>query len=261
MKVAVLGPEGTYTHQAAEAYFENYEPVFCSSIKEAIETDTEAAVVPFENSLAGGVGKSIDLLREKEVNVTGEQLVQINHALVSNEEDVSDIEKVRSHPKALSQCRDIIEENGWEEVESSSTAKASQEIGEGEAAISAELAGELNDLNVLERRIQDRDSNTTRFLVLGEGDDESGKTSIVLEPNEDHPGLLHSMLSCFSGHGINLSYIQSRPTQDGIGSYYFYIEAEADREEESFRKATKCLETYTEVDILGSYGKGDTYVP
>ncbi len=257
MKVAILGPEGTYTHQAAEEYFENYEPVFCSSIKEAIEADTEATVVPFENSLAGGVGKSIDLLREKDVEVTGEHLVEINHALLSNEDDVSNIEKIKSHPQALGQCREIIEKNGWEEVETSSTAKAAQEVEKGEAAIASELAGELNDLNKLETEIQDENSNTTRFLILGDGEVKEGeKTSVVIEPSEDYPGLLHSMLSCFSGHGINLSYIQSRPTQDGIGHYYFYLEAEADQGSEGFRKAAKCLETYSEVDILGSYNRG-----
>lgn len=258
MRVAVLGPEGTYTHQAAEEYFDSYEPVFCSSIKEAIERDTEATVVPFENSLAGGVGKSIDLLREKDVEVVGEQLVRINHALLSKESDVSEIESIKSHPQALGQCREIIEKNQWEEVETSSTAKAAQEVEEGEAAIASELAGELNDLNILEAEIQDNSSNTTRFLILGDkSEGERGdKTSLVLEPKEDYPGLLHSMLSCFSGHGINLSYIQSRPTQDGIGHYYFYLEAEADQEEENFQKAVKCLETYSKTDILGSYNRG-----
>jgi len=131
-----LGPRGTYTHQAVEEYFDSYEEVLCSSIGKIIEADADVAVIPFENSLGGGVGKSIDLLREKDINVTGEQKVKIDHVLVSNEESISDIETVRSHPQALTQCRDFLEQKkNWDEVESSSTAKAAEEIKEAEAAI------------------------------------------------------------------------------------------------------------------------------
>lgn len=257
MKVAFLGPEGTYTHQAAENYFEEYEEVKCSSFREIFESEADAAVIPFENSLGGGVTESIDLLREKDVDVTGEQMVDIDHVLLSDEDSLGDIEKVRSHPQALSQCREFIEQHGFEEVESSSTAKAAQDIGEGEAAIASRLAGELNDLDVLVEGIQDEEFNVTRFLVLNGEETGGEKTSVILEPGEDRPGLLGSMLSCFSGHGINLSYIQSRPTQDEFGEYFFYVEAEAGKDSEEFQKAVRCLETYAEVKVLGSYSPGE----
>jgi len=252
-KVAFLGPRGTYTHQAVEEYFDSYEEVLCSSIGKIIEADADVAVIPFENSLGGGVGKSIDLLREKDINVTGEQKVKIDHVLVSNEESISDIETVRSHPQALTQCRDFLEQKNWDEVESSSTAKAAEEIKEAEAAICSRLAAELNDLNIIEENIQDRQSNTTRFFILNNGMEEGTKSSLILEPGVDRPGLLGSMLSCFSGHGINLSYIQSRPTRDGLGKNYFYVEADADQNNEDFKKAVRCLETYADVKLLGSY--------
>lgn len=254
-KVAFLGPKGTYTHQAVEDYFEEYEEVLCSSITDIIEADAEAAVIPFENSLGGGVGKSIDLLRDKDVEVTGEHAVDIDHVLVSNEEDISEIERVRSHPQALSQCRDFLEQKDWDEVESSSTAKAAEEVAESEAAICSRLAAELNDMNILAENIQDRKSNTTRFFILENGREEGEKSSLILEPGVDRPGLLESMLSCFSGHGINLSYIQSRPTRDGLGKYYFYVEAEADQSDENFQKAMECLQTYADVKLLGSYSR------
>lgn len=252
-QVAFLGPEGTYTHQAVEEYFESYEPIPCSSIKDIIEADADAAVIPFENSLGGGVGKSIDLLREKDVEVTGEHAVKIDHVLLSKEDELDDVETVKSHPQALGQCREFLDDKEWEEIESSSTAKAAEELEEGEAAIASRLAGELNDLNVLAESIQDRDSNTTRFFILDNGEEEGEKTSLILEPGVDRPGLLGSMLSCFSGHGINLAYIQSRPTRDGLGQYYFYVEAEADQNDESFQRALDCLQTYAEVKVLGSY--------
>lgn len=155
----------------------------------------------------------------------------------------------------------MIEENGWEEVESSSTAKAAEEIGENEAAICSRLAAELNGLEILRESVQDEKSNTTRFLVIGgEKEQNPDKTSFVLEPGDDRPGLLGSMLSCFSGHGINLSYIQSRPTRDGLGEYYFYVEAEESEDSESMQEAVKCLETYAEVKNLGSYRKGEKNV-
>jgi len=255
-KVAVLGPEGTYTHQAAEEYFEEYEPVFCSSIQEIVSSDVDAAVVPFENSLAGGVGKAIDILKNSDTKVTGEHLLEIDHVIASKEEDVSEVEKVKSHPQALGQCRDIIEEHGWEEFNTSSTAKAAQEVEEKEAVICSSLAARLHDLNILEEKVQDNSSNTTRFFILESGDDGGEKTSVILEPSVDYPGLLGSMLSCFSGHGINLSYIQSRPSKEGLGHYYFYVEAEENEDSEDFRNAKQCLETYAEVKVLGSYSSG-----
>jgi prephenate dehydratase len=220
----------------------------------------DVAVIPFENSLGGGVGEAIDILREKDLQVTGEVLVKIDHVLASKN-SIEEIEKVRSHPQALTQCREMIQENGWEEVESSSTAKAAEEIKENEAAICSRLAAELNDLEILEESVQDEDSNTTRFLVIGgEKEKETEKTSFVLEPGEDRPGLLGSMLSCFSGHGINLSYIQSRPTRDGLGQYYFYVEAEESEDSEKMGDAVDCLETYAEIKNLGSYRKGEKNV-
>lgn len=254
-KVAFLGPEGTYTHQAVEEFFEDYEKVLCSTISDIIDADADASVIPFENSLGGGVGKSIDLLRDKDVEVTGEHAVDIDHVLVSNEDSISDVERVRSHPQALSQCRDFLDQKGWEEVDSSSTAKAAEEIENGEAAICSSLAAELNNLNILEEDIQDRESNTTRFFILDNEREEGEKSSLILEPGVDRPGLLESMLSCFSGHGINLAYIQSRPTRDGLGKYYFYLEAEADRQDQNFLKAVECLQTYADVKLLGSYSR------
>lgn len=257
MKVALLGPEGTFTHEAVEEYFDNYEPVFCSTIKEVFKADADAAIIPFENSIGGGVGESIDYLHGSNVDITGEQRLKIEHCLVSEEQSIEEIDTIRSHPQALDQCRGIIEKHGWEEIESSSTAKAAQEIGKGEAAIASRTAAEINDLNVLEEDVSDNGSNVTRFMILNGETSEGEKTAMIIEPGEDRPGLLESMLSCFSGHGINLSHIQSRPTKTGLGEYFFYIEAEADQNSEEFQKTLTCLETYANVQVLGSYTSGD----
>lgn len=258
MKVALLGPEGTYTHQAAEKYFENLEPVFCSTIKEVFDSGVDRKLVPIENSLGGGVTDTIDLLRQQNEEVSAEVKLPILHALVSKEDEISDVDVVISHPQALSQCRMFIEEHGFEKEESSSTAEAVENLEEGEAALASIIAAETNeDVRVLEENVQDDDSNVTRFFFLNGGSEKGGKTSLVLEPGEDRPGLLESMLSCFSGHGINLAHIQSRPTREGLGKYYFYVEAETEGGE-NLDKAKKCLETYAKVKDLGTYKEDDT---
>ena len=252
-EVALLGPEGTYTHQAAEKYFEDLEPVFCSTIREVFDSEIETKLVPIENSLGGGVTDTIDLLKEKDVKITAEVVLPIQHALIADEDDLSDIKTVVSHPQALDQSKEIIEEHGWNTRESSSTAGAVEEIKETEAALASEIAAEISGKNIIETSVQDRDTNVTRFLILNGEIDAEEKTSLVLEPGEDRPGILHAMLSCFAGQEINLSHIQSRPTKEGLGNYYFYVEAEAAGE--TLDLAKKCLETYGEVDDLGSYGK------
>lgn len=256
MEVALLGPEGTYTQQAADEYFSDYDytPIFYSTITDIFDSDIETAIIPFENSLGGGVEGMIDLLWERNMTITGEQILEIDHCLLSRESNLEAIERVRSHPQALTQCESLIQEHGWETVEAPSTAKAANEVGPNEAALASALAGTIHGLNVLGEGVQDTKSNATRFLILnGPMNEEADKTSLTLDPSEDRPGLLHSILGCFSGHEINLSYIQSRPTKRELGDYYFYIEAETDQESEAFEKAHQCLKTYAAVDVLGSY--------
>ncbi|MFB6181018.1 MAG: prephenate dehydratase [Candidatus Nanohalobium sp.] len=257
VKVALLGPEGTYTHQAAKQYFEGLQPVFCSTIRGVFDSEAGTKLVPIENSLGGGVSDTIDLLKQRSQRVTGEVVLPIQHALISDEDSVEDIEKVKSHPQALAQCKEIIQKHDWDTEEVDSTAKAVEGLGEEEAAIASEIAAEINDVSVLKRSIQDRDTNVTRFLVL-EGRPESGdldKSCLILEPEEDRPGVLHAMLSCFAGHGINLTHIQSRPTKEGLGKYFFFVEAQAAGEK--LDKAVNCLETYGKVDILGRFSEAE----
>lgn len=255
MKVALLGPPGTFTHQAAEQYFSECDPIFCQTMGEVMEHDDVAKILPFENSLGGGVAESCDLLREHRPRVAGETLLGIEHCLLSDA-SLDEIDRVRSHPQALDQCRSFIEDHGFETIEASSTARAAEEIGENEAAIASALAGEINDLEVLERGIQDRRS-VTRFLVLDDRSAGQEKTSVILEPGSDAPGLLHDLLGCFADRGINLSYIQSRPTKDGMGEYYFYIEAEEASGRDRFEQALRCLEQKADVTDLGSYDEAD----
>ncbi|MDY6771407.1 MAG: prephenate dehydratase domain-containing protein [Candidatus Nanohaloarchaea archaeon] len=254
MKVALLGPCGTYTHQAAERCFDEYDPVFCRTLHDVMEHDARK-VIPFENSLGGGVGEAVDVLRAERPRVTGEQFLEIEHCLVAAE-PLASIETVVSHPQALDQCRAFIREHGWDTVEAASTAAAAAGLEEGQAAIASRLAAEVNGLRVLEEGVQDRRS-VTRFLVLGGEPEAAEKTSLILEPGEDAPGLLHDLLGCFADRGINLSYIQSRPTKAGLGEYFFYLEADAGSSDPRFEEARNCLEEKTDVTVLGSYAAGE----
>lgn len=253
MEVALLGPAGTFTHEAALTFFDDVDPVFCPSHRQVFEADTDAAIIAFENLLGGSVGESIDLLREYDRTIIGEHVHPINHCLLSPAGSIDDITLVKSHPQALSQCRGLIEAHGWTTQETASTAQATTELGSGEAALGSALAGELAGLNLLAEGVQDNADNRTRFLILGQEPRTGEKTALILEPGEDRPGLLHSMLGCFSGHGINLAYIQSRPTKAEMGEYVFYVEAEVGLDADVMDRALQCLETYTEIDILGCY--------
>lgn len=257
MKVALLGPEGTYTHQAAREYFDDLEPRFCSSIREVFESDVEVKFVPIENSLGGGVSDTLDLLMEKDVEITGEKTLGIDHHVVSLEESLGDIEKVRSHPQALAQADKYVSSNGWRTEDAPSTASAAEEVGENEAALASRITADLYDLNILDEGVQDVDTNETRFFVLNSGEDGGEKSALILDPQEDRPGLLSNMLSCLSGHGINLSHIQSRPQKTELGEYFFYIEAEENLGSEEMKKSLQCLRTYCEVEKLGSFGGKD----
>jgi prephenate dehydratase len=252
MKVALLGPEGTFTHQAAEEYFTDLQPCFCSTIEEVFESDIEVKLVPVENSLGGGVRDTIDLIRETENKVTGEKLLPINHTVVSSEESIEDVDTVISHPQALAQCQEFVATHELDTREADSTADAAENLSSGEAALASKVTADIYDLNILGESVQDEDTNTTRFLILNsEVEAEPSKTSLILEPEEDRPGILHAMLSCFSGHQINLTHIQSRPTKQELGKYYFYVEAEAHGQK--LEKAIKALETYGHVNKLGEY--------
>lgn len=203
--------------------------------------------------MGGGVTETIDLLKEKDVDITGEKVMDIDHCLISNEKSIEKVEKAVSHPQALSQCRNYIQSNNFEKIEASSTATAAAELDEGEAAIASETAAKIHNLNILDQSIQDKDS-VTRFLIINGEKKYEQKTSLILEPEDDRPGLLHSMLGCLAGQRINLSQIESRPTKESLGEYFFYIEAEASQGQEKFQKAVKCLQTYSKVKIVGSYG-------
>lgn len=251
MKVAVLGPEGTFTNQAADKYFSEYEAVFYPSLVDIFNSNINLKIIPFENSLGGSVDQAIDLLKESNNMIIGEQVIEINLCLSSNSH-LTNIKRIYSHPKAFGQCQKLLSKHDWDTIEVSSTAKAAKLIKSNEAAIASKLASKQNKLTILKEDIQDEES-LTRFIILKDEYRGGNKTSFILEPDDDYPGLLKDILTCFADRNVNLSYIQSRPTKNKLGEYYFYIEAEISRDTDKFDEVISSLKNFTKVKIVGSY--------
>jgi prephenate dehydratase len=274
MKIAYLGPAGTFTEDAlSEAWTgAEFEPLRTPTVHDAIVAvergDVERALVPFENSIEGSVRSTLDTLAfdTEAVTIVGEHDYAVRAHLIARQSiELSDIEVVLSHPQPLAQCARFLREN-LPEVERrsvSSTAAAARMVGESDrpwAAIGARSAAELYGCVILREGIEDEDDNITRFVwiapegteVEGEG---SWKTSLVFsELGEDHPGALVEALQEFSSRSVNLSRIESRPLRRGLGRYMFFCDLEGALTDQAVSEAIGALRTKAEsVRILGSY--------
>ena len=261
MKAVTLGPAGTYSHRAAKAVADDVEfRESVTSIIEAVADGTyERGVVPIENSIEGSVTESLDALAEYDVAVIQEVVTPIRHALLAQGPDFS---VVASHSQALAQCRSYLE---TEYPDVSLEAVASTARGVERARSDPTVAGighpdnAGETLEILAEDIQDRSSNATRFLVIApkaERSDAGGKSSIVVYPNANYPGLLLELLEAFADRDINLSRIESRPSGNRLGDYLFHIDFEAGLYESRAQEAVAEVEEIARkgwVRKLGSY--------
>jgi len=265
MDVLTLGPAGTYTHRAARAVADDEDISFTESKTDIVEAvasgEYDRGVVPVENSTEGSVTESLDAFANYEVAVVKELITPIRHALLAQG---SEFDTVASHPQALAQCRDYLNENypsaTLEAV--ASTARGVERARE-DASVAAiahpATADNGTSLSVLAADIQDESSNATRFLVVSPADErnEAGsKTSFVVYPNVDYPGLLLEMLEPFADRDINLTRVESRPSGERLGDYVFHIDVAAGLYEERTQAALADIEAIAEdgwVKRLGSY--------
>jgi prephenate dehydratase len=274
MRVAYLGPPGTFTEDALREAIggEQVETVPKPSVYAAIIAveagDADRALVPFENSIEGAVSATLDTLAfdAHEVTIVGEYDLPIRHCLIAREQiPLERIEVVLSHPQASAQCARFIRENlpGAEVRAAASTADAVRRISEQEgawAALGAASAARLYGAAVLRDGIEDEPDNVTRFVWVapagtrpeGEG---PWRTSLVFaELGDDHPGALVEALQAFSERGVNLTRIESRPLRRGLGRYMFFCDLEGSNEQEEVSAAIEELRGKAEsVRILGSY--------
>ncbi|HET8813834.1 MAG TPA: prephenate dehydratase [Solirubrobacterales bacterium] len=277
MRVAYLGPAGTFTEDAlGEALPDGgYEPLRTPTIHDAIlaveRGEADRALVPIENSLEGSIRPTLDTLafEVSKVTIVGQHDYRVRVHLIAREGvDVEHIEAVLSHPQPLAQCARFLRER-FSEVELrsvSSTAAAVRMVSESLrpwAALGARAAAELYDCEVLLEGVEDSDENITRFVwiapagtePIGEG---PWKTSLVFsELGADHPGALVDALSEFSTREINLTRIESRPMRQGLGRYMFFCDLEGKVDDAVVSEAIAQLESKAEsVRILGSYPVG-----
>jgi len=265
-KIAYLGPEGTYSQLAALEYFGgDAELINCASIDDvfiAVESKNATfGIVPVENSTEGAINNTQDCLIDSSVKISGEQVVSIEHSLLAQRGTLKpDVKRIVSHKQSLAQCRGYLSKNFpiAEQIECSSNAEAAicAQADPSTAAIASELAGRLYNLQSLDRRIQDKSNNRTRFLVLALDDTTAtgaDKTSILVY-TENRPGALFRVLEPFEKFQLSLTKIETRPSKKEAWEYVFFIDFEGHVEDEATKKLFAALEkSGVEVKILGSY--------
>jgi len=266
-KIAYFGPAGTFTEGAALMHDSESQLLPFSSIAavaSAVETGmADEGVVPIENSLEGSVTDTLDLLiHESSLVIRKELVLPIDHCLlVRPGTQAHEIKVLFSHPQPLGQCRRFIERcfPKAEVVAALSTAAVEEMMAydSPSAAIGTKRAAELYGAEILALHIQDQSSNVTRFVVLAPTDHQRtgfDKTSICFYFAEDHPGTLCQVLEEFAQRGINLAKIESRPSKESLGKYFFLVDLEGHRQDSVVAVALERVRERTALfKILGSY--------
>lgn len=265
-RVAFLGPEGTFTHQAVLKHFgHGVEAVPLGAIDEVFR-EVEAGAVPYgivpvENSTEGIVNHTLDTFMDSNLKICGEVELRIHHHLMIGPHTQRDkISRVYSHQQTLAQCRKWLDSHmpGVERVAVASNAQAARRLKDewNAAAIAGEMAAELYQLEVMQKNIEDRPDNTTRFIIIGRQDTPpsgNDKTSILVS-GKNRPGLLYHVLEPFQRHGLNLTRLESRPSRTRNWNYVFFIDFEGHREDEQVQTVLRELdEDGLDIRFLGSY--------
>jgi prephenate dehydratase len=269
MKVAYLGPEGTFSEEAAIRFFQGQavEWVVCPAIPDVLEAilneDVLFGIVPIENSIDGSVNVALDgLLRHGELFVCGELVLPIEQMLLGLPGTrIDQVTEVWSIPPALAQCHNFIRQRGLPTRHFTSTAAAAKEIvtsGRSDVgAVASAWAAKKFGLSILASNIQDAATNHTRFLTLRKGEivpDTADKTMLLVLPSTEHAGVLASILNVFAAFGLNLSWIASRPVKTQLGVYQFAFDVEAGLHDERMQKSLSILRTFDhQVRVLGSF--------
>ena len=272
MRVAFLGPAGTFTEEALRASAPaDAQPIAYPTVYDTVmavhDRAAERAVVPIENSLEGGVAATLDALATEaaDVRIIAELIHPIHHCLIARDEvELDGVTRVISHPQAMSQCGTLLRGPlaGAERVSSVSTAEAARAVAESDepwAALASRLAAELYGCVVLQESVEDSGDNETRFVWLAPAADapETGgdKTSIVFWGfNDESPGALVNVLRELSDREINLTRIESRPRRVGLGHYMFFADLEGGADHPQVGEALDALRARVEeLRVLGSY--------
>ena len=265
MKIAYLGPEGTFTQQAVYRQFgHSVQAVAQDSIEDVFlqvqAGEVDFGVVPVENSSQGMVSHTLDLFLNVDVKICAEVELRIHQHLLSAAKSLGTIERVYAHAQSLAQCKHWLAAHlpDAERIAVSSNAEAARRVRNASesAAIAGRHAAEVYGVPVLFGNIEDHVDNTTRFLVLGRklldpsGDD---KTTLMVA-GSDGPGALFKLLEPMARHGVNMNRIESRPSRQGKWDYVFFIDVDGHRDDEALGAVLAELENEARlVRVLGSY--------
>ncbi|MDG6940152.1 MAG: prephenate dehydratase [Nitrososphaerota archaeon] len=273
-RVAFQGELGAYSQGAVYAFFGKVDVVplptlqrVFASLSEPPGGQVDFAVVPIENSVAGSVGETFDLLFSSDVRIVGETSIPVRHCLmIHRDAGPEGITKVMSHPQGLAQCREYLDAHhrGWEQVPAYDTAGSAKMIRDramkDTAAIASELACEIYGMTLLARGVEDDHSNATRFVVIaradapGEtaptGDD---KTSVIFTTSHAAGSLVRA-LGCLSSRGISLARVESRPIRGRSWEYSFYVDFYGHMKDKKCAEGLEELGRDTlQLKVLGSY--------
>jgi prephenate dehydratase len=278
-RLAYLGPEGTFCEEALRLLEPEAESLPCGSVSAALAAvrkgEADGAVVPLENSLEGAITTTLDEFAWGEpLMITAELLLPVRFSLLARPDtEIVHIKRVYTHPAAITQCRAFTSRELPDAVvvAAPSTAAAAQEVSlpgsPYDAAIGARIAGEHYGLVELADDIGDRADTVTRFVQVSRPGSlpaatGSDRTTLVVFLADDHPGALLEMLTEFSVRGVNLTRIESRPTRDGIGRYFFHFDFEGHIADARVGEAVAGLHRICgEVRFLGSYARADGVAP
>lgn len=258
-KIAVLGPKGSFSDEAASLLEASkvYVQSFTQATDAILDGTVEFALLPIENSVGGSVAEVSDLLLEKKLKILQEFTLPIHQCLAGYMNE--NVDCIMSHPQALMQCsRFLTKYSKANIIQTSSTASAIQTISQekklGTLAIASKYCANIYSVPIIAENIENEANNTTRFIVVGKKNEGyANKATIVIVPQTDKPGLLFEILKIFYDHNLNLSRIESRPSKKALGVYVFHIDVLINANRQGYTQAKRQLSEQYEIIDLGEY--------
>lgn len=267
LEVAFLGPEGTFTQQAAFKHFghavKTVPVATIHDIFNAVETGLcQFGVVPVENSTEGVINHTLDRFLNSPLNICGEVEIRVHHNLMGKMQGLEDIREIYSHQQSLAQCRHWLNQHLPEAtltaVSSNAEAARLAALNPNTAAIAGIAAADAYELTIIKNHIEDEANNTTRFLVIGHQESSvtgKDKTSLVISTG-NKPGALYQALEPFARFDVDMLNIESRPSRQGLWDYVFFIDIRGHSQDDRVAQALALLrDQVSMLKLLGSYPK------